>query len=487
MNANDVLAQPLKVEADPFARNSATYLGAPLRAAFEEIVRLPLSKTPVIAVTGAASTGKTLLAGLVARSCSGMGLSVRHVERPDLASAALDSRADVLLFDEADAIADSMLERLLATDGGCATTTIFFGLPALSVRLAQTGAYPVRIDLAPFSREDSRNYLLALAAAARMPNIFDPEALDRIVDGVGSSPRLLRSTASLAYFFAASAGASVICAEYAASALGARIAEGFPKFAKEPVAPHAAGESPAAPAQSEPAAAAPREADKALDPEPFDQGSRTADAVETDEIPSDHENPGAWQLPPFPQHAAIASATESYDMADDDSGRRGVRTVIAGLLVAAAAVLGWLLPVLLRELRPGADSVLLKEPARIERSGLNAVQPPHNANPANGAAPSATPYDVPGPRNDTAGTEDRSGSETVFANPTPPAPPDVTPTGPIEPAPSRPAATPPKQAAAPEPIDPNSNSRPPVDQTLTAEEQAAVARGLRELERNGLR
>src|SRR5512146_441265 len=134
MNSGDVLAEPLKVEADPFARTSATYLGAPLRAAFREIVRLAVSQTPLVAITGAASTGKTLLAGLTARTCSEMGLSVRHVERPDLASASSDERTDVLLFDEADTIGDSMLERLLAKDGACATTTILFGLPALSLR-----------------------------------------------------------------------------------------------------------------------------------------------------------------------------------------------------------------------------------------------------------------------------------------------------------------------------------------------------------------
>jgi hypothetical protein len=489
MNSNVVPTRPLKVEFDPFAVNSAIYLGAPLRVAIEEIVHLAVSQTPVIAVTGAASTGKTLLAGLTARACCEKDLSVRHVERPDLAGASLDARVDVLLFDEADAIANSMLEQLLAKDGGCATTTIFFGLPALSLRLAHAGAHPVRVDLAPFSREDSRNYLLALAAASHMPQIFEPEALDQIVDRVGSSPRLLRSTASLAYFFAASAGASKICVKYAASALGTRMAEGFPEFARERLAPKFASESPVALAPSKPVAAAPADAEEALKPDPPNVASRTVDPVETGELTSDDENASAWQLPRVPQHALIKTPTGPHDMLDDGAGRPRARTVIAGSLIVVAAVLGSFFPTILRQLGPGAASVLLNEPARIETSGANTVPAPvYNAAPASGAAPSAAPDDVPAPRSDNVGTEDRSGSETVFANPAPPAPPDVTPAVPTEPTPSPPAATPPSQAAAaPERVAPNSSGRPAIDQTLTAEEREAVARGLRELERDRLR
>jgi hypothetical protein len=349
----------------------------------------------------------------------------------------------------------------------------------LSLRLIEAGARPVHIELAPFSREDSRNYLLALAAAARMPNLFEPEALDRIVDGVGSSPRLLRSTASLAYFFAASAGACEIRTKYAVSALGARIAEGFPKFTKEPVAPDTASESPAGPG----------DVDEALNPEPSYETPRNAEAVESGELPSDQETASAWQLPSFPQHTDVESPGETYDMTQEGSGRRRVRTVVAGsLIVAAAAVLGWFSPAILKEFGPGSDSVLLNQPAQIDASGLNTVPPPpYGADSASGAAPSAGSDGIPALRNDNFGAADRSGSETVFANPASPVPPAATPDAPPEPAPP-PAVTSPKQAAAaPEPVERNSSAKPAIDQTLTAEERAAVARGLRELERNDLR
>ncbi len=198
---------------------------------------------PLILVTGSASTGKTLLVDMTERACSEKGLSVRRVDRGDLLHLTLGRRSDVLLVDEANAVAESMLEALLPKGGEItATTTVFLGLPSFAHRFAFSDVRPVVIELTPLPESDARSYLLERAASAGLPNLFTTEALDLIIDGSAGSPRLLRSIASLAFFGAASDGASQINLRYAASALVAQGRSGVAKAGETALKLHRADE-----------------------------------------------------------------------------------------------------------------------------------------------------------------------------------------------------------------------------------------------------
>ncbi len=244
MGAAAQMGEPLRIEMDPFAAGAAgRHVGHPLQAAFREIIHQIVLQTPLILVTGSASTGKTLLVDMTERTCSEKGLSVRRVDRGDLLHLTLGRRSDVLLVDEANAVAESMLEALLPKGGEItATTTVFLGLPSFAHRFAFSDVRPVVIELTPLPESDARSYLLERAASAGLPNLFTTEALDLIIDGSAGSPRLLRSIASLAFFGAASDGASQINLRYAASALVAQGRSGVAKAGETALKLHRADE-----------------------------------------------------------------------------------------------------------------------------------------------------------------------------------------------------------------------------------------------------
>jgi hypothetical protein len=224
MNAAQELSEPLKIEMDPFAAAAGgPHLGRPLQAAFREVIRHIVRQTPVVLVTGDASTGKTLLVDMTARTCSEMGLSVERVDRGDLVHMTRGQQVDVLLVDEANSIPDSMLDALLAEgDKKAATTTVFLGLPSCVNGFAFSDVHPVIVELTPLPQSDARNYLIECASGAGLPDLFATEALDLIVNNALGSPRLLRSLASFAFFRAACDGASQIGIGHAESAFVAQ-------------------------------------------------------------------------------------------------------------------------------------------------------------------------------------------------------------------------------------------------------------------------
>ena len=73
---------------------------------------------------------------------------------------------------------------------------------------------------------DSRNYLQERAISIGRPNLFTPAALNLVIDGSRGLPRLLRSIAHLAFFAAASEGASQIGAQHVSHALQSRSVDG---------------------------------------------------------------------------------------------------------------------------------------------------------------------------------------------------------------------------------------------------------------------
>jgi type II secretory pathway predicted ATPase ExeA len=121
---------------------------------------------------------------MTARACAEKNLSVRRTHRGDLMHMALGQRSDVLLVDEANSVAESMLQALSLGEGkNPATTTVFLGLPSCVSRFLLSKIHPVIIELTPLPPADARIYLLEQANQARLPDLFTTEALDLIING----------------------------------------------------------------------------------------------------------------------------------------------------------------------------------------------------------------------------------------------------------------------------------------------------------------
>jgi hypothetical protein len=215
--------EKLKIESNPFVPGAGGgRMGRPLQTTFGETIRQIGLETPVVVVSGSAGTGKTLLANMAARACSEMGLTVHRIHRGDLVDGA-GERTDLLLIDEADSMPDSTLKTLLLGSAKRpATTTVLLCLPA-SVRRFSSVVDSVVVELTRLSQSDTRLYLLERATHAGFADLFAPAALDLIVDASRGLPRSLWSIAGLAYFSAASTGASQISRQHVADALASQI------------------------------------------------------------------------------------------------------------------------------------------------------------------------------------------------------------------------------------------------------------------------
>jgi hypothetical protein len=229
--------EKLKIESNPFvARASGGRVGRPLQKTLGEVIRQIGFETPTVVVSGSPGTGKTLLAQMATRACADLGLSVRRIHRGDLVDVAAGERSDLLLVDEADSMPDSTLHMLLFEgDKRPAITTVLLCLPA-SVPRFGTVADAV-VELTRLSLSDTRLYLQERATRASFPGLFTPTALDLIVDASRGLPRSLWSIAGLAYFFAASAGASQISRQNVADALASQMTRPEIPDAAVPTAP----------------------------------------------------------------------------------------------------------------------------------------------------------------------------------------------------------------------------------------------------------
>jgi hypothetical protein len=213
---------------NPFvAGASGSRIGRPLQTAFGEVVRQIGLQTGVVVVVGNAGTGKSSLMDMTARACLEMGLSVRRVERGDQVHTAFGKKFDVLLVDQTDSMSNSSLQTLLSAEGkNTATTMVFMCRPSCVGRFNFLDTHGAIIELTPLSLSDSRNYLQERAASIGRANLFTPEALDLVIDGSRGLPRLLRSIAHLAFFAAASEGASQIGAQHVSNTLESRSVDG---------------------------------------------------------------------------------------------------------------------------------------------------------------------------------------------------------------------------------------------------------------------
>jgi hypothetical protein len=238
-------------------RNSSTGPGAPLllRVSPEDIVphagwqcvrrsvmeRLKAGAA-IVAVIGAAGTGKTLLLADLARALRAEGHAVRILQGLDGSSGPSAGNArEVVLADEADRASDTALTELLGGEGAYVLT----GLPSLASRLKALGIMVPVVALMPLAPEDVPEFIAArLLAAGKRPDLLSPEAIQEIAACSGGTPRLINSLTGAAVFAATLEGASRVTAEHVMEAASLR-ADGSPPAASEqPLAPPEASAVP---------------------------------------------------------------------------------------------------------------------------------------------------------------------------------------------------------------------------------------------------
>ena len=124
------------------------------------------------------------------------------------------------MVDQSDSLIQPNLQALLSADTKTtATTKIFLCPPSCVGRFSFSGIPAAVLELLPLCLSDARNYLQDRASSMGRPDLFTSEASDLIIDGSRGLPGALRSIAHLAFFGAASEGASQVNAQHVAIAL----------------------------------------------------------------------------------------------------------------------------------------------------------------------------------------------------------------------------------------------------------------------------
>jgi hypothetical protein len=334
-----------------------------------------------------------------------------------------------------------------------------------------SNARPALIELTPFSQSDARNYLRDQATGAGLRDLFAEEALDLLVVGTHGSPRSLRSIASLAYFFAASGGASQIRLEHVTSALIGRAPAAVPKTEEALFAMPHIDEAPAndeivpqANAAPVPPAEPPAEGPSAASLPPFAQ--KLPETIWNRFTAPIEVRNHAEQIAPELDTAEPTSEwedTADWDDKDEDLERPSIfnRKTLAAAVTMILLVIG---------------AVAMLTPSMQANTNLASVpQTPRLASPAAAVQMPSVPAPV---------------------EPLPPDPPSEI----GQSAEAAPVLPEPESAPAPAPKQ-DVTSNPPVEKTsveasvpkaaprrsLSPEELAAVTRGVEELQRSARR
>src|SRR5262249_47764401 len=80
------------------------WIGPPVRTALDEVMLAIGQGVSMIVVAGAAGSGKTVLAELIAQRCAEMGRQACSILRGDLVPSDIPQDRDVIVVDEADSI-----------------------------------------------------------------------------------------------------------------------------------------------------------------------------------------------------------------------------------------------------------------------------------------------------------------------------------------------------------------------------------------------
>jgi hypothetical protein len=209
------VGEAIHVDPNPFVPGASIY--RPVKAALGEVIRHVTLETAVIVVAAGPGSGKTLLADLVERTCSNMGLSVARFDRGELIRVLDGESKNVLLVDQADSITTADLEAI-QTAPRPATSIILLGLPSFIARLGHSTTAAV-VQISRLSASDARNYLLERATEVGRPDLFAPYALDLLEQFSAGVPRTLQTAASVAYRHSVMAGATQITPNHVLDAL----------------------------------------------------------------------------------------------------------------------------------------------------------------------------------------------------------------------------------------------------------------------------
>lgn len=189
----------------------------------------------LVALIGAAGTGKTLLLQAIEAALARAGRDVCRLSRGDLV---IDEArtGDALLIDEADRMSDAAIVALAKAVADPAHPAAVVALTRRRLDHLALAVAPRTVTLEELGSNDARDFIIdRVRRAGGDPALFTPGALGALTYAAAGSPRLLRLLASGAMFQAAHDGAPRVEMGHARRAIGMQrgVAEPMP----EPVAP----------------------------------------------------------------------------------------------------------------------------------------------------------------------------------------------------------------------------------------------------------
>lgn len=194
---------------DPFARTvdpADIFESQTFATAREELLREVRHGARLVALVGAAGTGKTLLLQAVEAQLAGESRRVRRVDRGDMIDPA--APADLLLIDEADRMDDAALVALAKAAADPARPAAVLALTRRRLDHLDLPVAPRFVGLEELATNDARDFVIdRVKRAGGDAALFSPGALGAITYAAGGSPRLLRLLSSGAMFQAAQDGA----------------------------------------------------------------------------------------------------------------------------------------------------------------------------------------------------------------------------------------------------------------------------------------
>ncbi len=204
-------ARPFGLSRDPFVSTigpDEAYGSHAFVAARDALLRELRQGARLVALVGAAGTGKTLLLRAVEQTLIGEGRRVRRFDRGDVALGHI-ADADVVLVDEADRIDDSALAALSQAAADPASPAVVLATVRRRFDLIVGPVAPRVVTLDELSAADARALIVdRVRRAGGDPALFTPGALGAITYASKGSPRLLRLLSAAALFQATQDGAA---------------------------------------------------------------------------------------------------------------------------------------------------------------------------------------------------------------------------------------------------------------------------------------
>lgn len=409
---------PFATTVDPAdAFESQAFVGAR-----DAVLRELASGARLVALIGAAGTGKTLLLQAIEATLARAGRNVCRLSRGDLV---IDEArtGDALLIDEADRMSDAAIVALAKAVADPAHPAAVVALTRRRLDHLALAVAPRTVMLEELGSNDAREFIIdRVRRAGGDPALFTPGALGALTYAAAGSPRLLRLLASGAMFQAAHDGAPRIEMGHARRAIGMQ--RGVAEPMREPVAPAISAAPAAAPV---PLVVSPRaeraqpELAPATEPGPPQPAPPAARAIEEPPLVLEHP----WREPgPEAGDTALPAPTRRRPLA--------AGAVVALLAVAAGGAYLWLLPdrgprpVPAPAEAPAAPSAR-PAPSAAEQATVPTPTSVPTPPPAPAAAPAATPEPEPEPvAAAPAPVEDAAKpSPPVAEPPAPKAPPRI--------------------------------------------------------------